>query len=300
MIHAFMRGGMGNQMFIYSCAKSLSIECQRELILDTSSGFIKDPFKRSFQLGVFNRKNQEKNSNFIYFFCILAAKIFRKKSPDLLERLGIFTERENPFQHDSRLLKRMKASKKARLYLLGYWQNENYFKSIFTKIKEEFLFITPEKSQILERIEKILSGNVVCLHLRRSHNLTHTGASKPLPTGVLGSLPVEYYKKCISIIRNKIPNPIFFCFSDCPYDSQAILGKEKDLFYFHDYKQKEEPDFFEMFIMTQCKHFIIANSTFSWWGAWLANSQNKIVLCPNHQKYLSCAFPSQNWIEVHV
>ena len=157
-----------------------------------------------------------------------------------------------------------------------------------------------KKKIILKRIERILSGNVVCLHLRRNHNLTHAGQRKPLPLGVYGALPAEYYKKCISIIRKKIPNPIFLCFSDCPSDSHAILGKEKDLFHFHDYRQKEDPDFFELFVMTQCKHFIIANSTFSWWGAWLADNQDKIVLCPNHQKYLSCAYPSQDWLEVHV
>lgn len=285
-------------MFIYAFATNCAAQSRRKPYLDFSTAFRNDPFCRKYELEIFKIKCFRNDAPLLYRICALAAKLYKNKYPAFLKKLGFFLEKDNCSHFDENLIQQAQACKAKAIYLHGYWQNERYFKNIKNQIKKTFFFDFPKKKWLLERHKEVLGRNAVCLHLRRNHNLTHSGHRKPLPVGVEGSLPVEYYKKCIEILRKKISNPLFLCFSDCPSESRAILGSEKNLIFFHDYKEQQEPDFFEMFVMTQCKHFILANSTFSWWGAWLAENQAKLVLCPDHKKYLSCAAPCPDWIEV--
>jgi len=285
-------------MFIYAFATNYGIQFGRKPYLDCSTAYRNDPFRRKPELKIFKIKCFQKKASLSYRICALAGKLCKIESPAFLEKLGFFCEQKNCSQFDEKLIQRAQACRAKKIYFHGYWQNEKYFQNIKIQIKKLFLFDFPEKKRLLERYKELLARNSVCLHLRRNHNLTHSGKRKPLPGGVEGSLPFEYYKKSIEIFRKRVSNPLFLCFSDRPDESRVFLGRQKDLLYFHDLKEEHEPDFFEMFIMTQCKHFILANSTFSWWGAWLAKNQKKIVLCPDHKKYLSCAAPSADWIEV--
>ena len=152
------------------------------------------------------------------------------------------------------------------MYLKGWFQSENYFKEFAHSIRKEIypkkrIRITRELKQILE------NENTVSVHVRRGdfkklHNI----------------LPIEYYEKAGEMITNMVENPFFIVFSDdITYVRENMNFGLRCLYIDQKYGYE---DYEELMIMSKCKHHIIANSTFSWWGAWLNGNENKTVIAP--------------------
>lgn len=159
------------------------------------------------------------------------------------------------------------------LYLSGYWQSEKYFKFIESKIRKAFEFqnINNKNKKIAE---DIASRTSVSLHLRRGDYV-----GNQLYTGVCNE---EYYAKAITLLINLINpqiKPQFYLFSDDKEYAKQFASK-------HNISatvitcNKAEDNYQDMYLMSQCKHNIMANSSFSWWGAWLNNNHDKIVIAP--------------------
>lgn len=173
-------------------------------------------------------------------------------------------------------------------YLSGYWQTERYFSDIRGIINKNFTFRIPEE-EVGSILSKINSTNSVSLHLRRGD---YVGNS------VYDNICNEaYYKNAIDCIKGYVDTPHFFVFSDDPsYARERYSGEEftiVDSF-------KGNRSHYDMFLMTKCKHNIVANSSFSWWGAWLNKNEDKIVACPkkwsnNFELYYT---PCESWIKI--
>ena len=159
-------------------------------------------------------------------------------------------------------------------YLDGYFQSDKYFREYADVIRSDFEVSIPASQKNTDMIEKIQSVNAVSLHIRRGDYVknSHTQA-------LHGTCNPEYYKKAIEYITERVENPVFFIFSDDIdwVKENMKTGYEQYFIDFNDASQNHE----DLRLMKNCKHHIIANSTFSWWGAWLNPSTEKIVTMPS-------------------
>ncbi len=170
-------------------------------------------------------------------------------------------------------------------YFKGVWANENYFSDIKTSLLKDFLF-TGELSEINKELaDMIKNTDSVSIHLRAGDYIQY---SYDICDG-------QYYKKAIEYIKTKIKDPTFFVFSDDIILAKNILNFDISMCFIDN--NVEENSFRDMQLMSLCKHNIIANSTFSFWGAYLNGNENKIVIAP--QKLAGdCIYPykCENWI----
>jgi hypothetical protein len=162
----------------------------------------------------------------------------------------------------------------SNVYLEGFWQCERYFTNIRSVLLKEF---TPKNQFNLanaELLSRINSVNSVAVHIRRGDYVTNPQASK-----FHGILPLSYYERAIKLIEEKIGNPEFFVFSD---DQEWVKLNFKIPYPVHFVEKNQGKDaVFDLALMAACRHNVIANSSFSWWGAWLNTNPLKIVIAPH-------------------
>ncbi len=260
MIIMKMKGGLGNQMFEYALARRLSLEYNQHLVLDTFS-YIRDR-KRNFELDNYNVKYDSKNGLKTFFYNILY-KIYKenlnnKFKVSLEKKLFVFQDEIFQYKYS---------------YLNGYWQNPKYFESIRDILLEDFRYkgeLTEVEEQIIQTIQ---SQNSVAVHFRRDDYLNQEN------TSFFEVQSLDYYSQAINHMKKKIPQACFYVFSD-DIDWCKNNLKEIDNVVFID-GTTSSSHHIDFLIMKSCKHFIIANSTFSWWAAWLSESENKQVIIPN-------------------
>jgi hypothetical protein len=277
-------GGLGNQLFQYAIGRHLSLIHNRPLKLDLSyySNDKPDAKKgiRIYCLKHFNIKasqashqDTEKFSKFLNKKNLFSRLLRRANAfGDYINRSYIFEPPKNYFKFDSNLLK---ANLKPTVYLDGYWQAEKYFLAIEDIIREDFKFISLPDAKNQEMINLIQTEQSVCIHIRHGDNATKLAA-------IHGVLPLAYYEKAILDLTTKITNPKFYIFSDDPVWAKENLKLNYPCtFVSHNGDEKNYED---LRLMVNCKHHIIGNSTFSWWGAWLGKKPDQLVYAP--KRYL--------------
>ncbi len=170
-------------------------------------------------------------------------------------------------------------------FLDGVWANAKYLEGIEDEIKKAFVFPNNRGSKNDEYLRQINSSESVCIHVRRNEYVKMG----------LSVASDQYYQKAISYISKMVPNPSFFIFSDDhEYCRKLFDGKIK---YTIVEGNTSDKSFRDMELMSYCKHNIIANSTFSFWGAYLNSNNNKIVIAPNVSwGNLRCPFVCSDWI----
>ncbi len=162
---------------------------------------------------------------------------------------------------------------RGNVYLDGYWQSEQYFHDIAEIIRTEFEMRSVPNEDNQRLLHIILDTNSVCIHMRRTDYVTNTASNL-----FHGSLPLKYYLHCVRIIQEHVQQPHFFLFSDDPpWTGRTIRINAPTTYVSHN---PPETAYEDLRLMSRCKHFIIANSSFSWWGAWLSRNPGKIVLAP--------------------
>ena len=265
-----MKGGLGNQLFAYAAARRLSLVNGVELVLDNVSGFKRDAlYGRSYELDQFSIP------------CRIATPWERMEPLERLRRgLSIkfsgrkpFSEREYISQEgidfDERLLYRKLSG---RTYIDGLWQGSDYFADIEETIRTDLRprqKLSQESQSLMEQI--ISSASPVALHLRDFDTSNHT------PIYNLGS---DYYERAVLAILSAAPAAHFFVFAE----NASLLSKVG----FLESKQvtivgngtRFRSAFEDLMLMSTCHHFITANSTFSWWGAWLGTNPSKVITTP--------------------
>ncbi|MBP3041880.1 alpha-1,2-fucosyltransferase, partial [Bacillaceae bacterium Marseille-Q3522] len=166
-------------------------------------------------------------------------------------------------------------SKAKNKYVFGCYQCEKNFVDIADIIKKEFEIVTPPSKSNLKMLNMITSSNAVCLHIRRGDYLNERWK-------MLQVCDFNYYDRAIQYMIDKLENPVFYLFSNGSADIKWI--KENYVFSENPkiiYVDLNNPDYEELRLMTNCKHYIISNSTFSWWGAYLSQNKKKIVVAPS-------------------
>jgi hypothetical protein len=271
MILVKLTGGLGNQLFQYSLGRRLSIEHNEPLFIDTS--WYATQSLRSYRLTHFNIQAEQATSTQIRRFT--SKNVFYRLQRVLINRFlpearHWHTLREKTsFVFDETIVKHT-----GNLLLRGYWQNHRYFAPVADIIRDDLTIIPSPSPPNQQMLDHITSVNAVSLHIRRGdyvHN-PHTNA-------VHGLIPLDYYHRASSLIAEQIEHPHFFIFSDEP----VWAVKNLDLSYNTTIVDINDvnTDYEDLRLMMQCKHHIIANSSFSWWGAWLAPSVDKIVITPS-------------------
>lgn len=272
MIQVQLSGGLGNQMFQYAFGKHLAINTQSELVLDLAYIQSKLPFKKfstpmQYELDIFNL-NVDCNS--LYFSngitYPLAKLEYYLKTKRNTNKNNTLIESGMQFNADY-------LEKDEPLFIQGNFQSELYFKDIEADIREDFEFIHPLEEQNQQILNQIKSSNSVSIHIRRGDYLSiKNNASK------FRALELYYYKNAMSILENKMENITYFVFSDdINWVKENLKTHAETIFINHN---KGKSSYIDMQLMSNCQHNIIANSTFSWWAAWLNANKNKIVVAP--------------------
>ncbi|WP_136513082.1 alpha-1,2-fucosyltransferase [Geomonas edaphica] len=270
MIIVKLMGGLGNQMFQYAAARRLSYVSRVPLKLDLG-------WFRSTSPGTTPRQYALHPFNIVEAFASEkeVARFVPGPQPlwSLLARFlppGGRYLREKHYHFDPLMLAPRQSG-----YLDGYWQSERYFSDVRDIICTDFT--VKERAQGMNRSLAELVGDPelcsVSLHIRRGDYISSPSASL-----VHGSCSPEYYARAVETIASKTRHPHFFIFSD---DPQWVIDNFP-LEYPFTIVQHNDPDhgYEDLRLMTLCKHHIIANSSFSWWGAWLCLNSEKIVVAP--------------------
>ena len=262
-------GGLGNQMFQYAAGKSLAKRLGSPLKLDLSS--FGSYGLRTFELERFSIRYELATSGELaryankHPFLSAASKLLFRR--DMFENPLVYKERA--FHYDAGVLKISKD-----VYLSGYWQSERYFEVISEEIRDEFTFRQVMSGRNMRIAREISSCNAVSLHVRRGDY-----ANNPETKSYHGLCSAVYYDAAIDHISDKVESPHYFVFSD-DLDWVRTNLKLPQPVTFVDGNHGTQ-SYNDMRLMSLCKHNIIANSSFSWWGAWLNSNHDKIVIAPS-------------------
>jgi hypothetical protein len=284
LIISALSGGLGNQMFQYAAGKALAERLGHEIKLDTS--FYKT-FKtnRTFELSdVFEGNFQIASSQDLR--SVLGWKFFfhqNGKWRHWLKRLPFATNwiHEKSFSYWPGI-----QNLDNSCFLEGNWQSESYFVDYSEEIRKDFSF-RMENFTCPDLLNKIRSKNSVSIHIRRGD---YTASKETLKYH--GICPAAYYLEAMKIMQTKLTEPEFFVFSDEIQAAKDLLGKQKKVYFVEENFQGN--NHYDMMLMSECQHNIIANSTFSWWGAWLNKNKTRIVIAP--EKWFANDLPSQDLI----
>lgn len=270
MIIVKLMGGLGNQMFQYAAAKALSVRHGVTMKVDLSflnNRIPRENFTfREFELGCFDNAIEIATNNELSIFnppnrIIRSLKSFLGISMPMRYCELSFNYYESFNELPSEIL------------LEGYFQSEKYFIQIRSLLLKDFKLRSPASSVNLSLIENIKSTNSVSLHIRRGDF-----AENKVINSIHGLCDINYYKRAIMEIKLNTENAIFFIFSDDINWAKKEIGMTSNVFYIDHNIGKES--YWDMRLMSYCKHNIIANSSFSWWAAWLNENQNKQVFAP--------------------
>ena len=272
MIISQIVGGLGNQMFQYAAARALSLHRGTSLRLDVSK-FSNYKLHQGFEL---NR----------IFSC--SAKIATKSDmlrvlgwqyPSLVQRI-LSRQQMSIFRHSGGLIvepgfKYWPGIRQVKddSYLTGYWQSEKYFQNEASAIRTDFTFKQLLSKRNAALAEKIANVNSISLHVRRGDY-----ANDAKTAAVHGLCSTDFYSAAIKYICARVESPYLYVFSDdMDWVKKNLITGVKTEYIDHNRGPESHND---MRLMSLCCHHIIANSSFSWWGAWLNPSPQKLVLAP--------------------
>ncbi|MDJ1469750.1 alpha-1,2-fucosyltransferase [Cytophagaceae bacterium DM2B3-1] len=283
MIIVRLNGGLGNQLFQYALGKALSILHQAPLKLDIT--WYKKGI-RQYELKYFDINENIATEDDISATTRITQSWKNRLDRNLIQPLLPYYKKhiveEKQFNFDPNILKVNSSA-----YLNGYWQNEKYFKSIEAQLRKDLRFKEPldEQNRIYSNL--ISQKTAISLHVRRGDYVSNSEYQQ-----IFGTCDIDYYKKAISWIADRVIDPHFFLFSD---DIPWIIENLDIPFPFTiiDHN-KGDKSYRDMQLMSLCKHHIIANSTFSWWGAWLNPSKEKKIIAP--KKWTNVDHERSNYI----
>ncbi len=263
-------GGLGNQLFQYATARRLGLHLDRPVLADLS-------WFRDIQEGVTPRVP------LLSHFHLPVSFVHSDGSPEqfaepaanlwqgITRPVRVIKERQ-PFRFDKRLQTLAHRSRLA--YLVGYWQSFRYFEDVRQQLMADLRPTAEADSHYADIAARIDSSQSVMVHVRRGDYVHSDSAAK-----VHGALPLDYYRRALELVRNQVERPHLFFFSD-------------DIAWVREHLQSDLPSDYvanasgdtaviaELGLMQRCNHHVIANSSLSWWGAWLADRQGQRVIAP--------------------
>lgn len=286
-------GGLGNQMFQYAFGLNLE-QRGKTVIADTTWYANQNCFLREFALeSIFQitmfRRDEEKvrliNKRFEDRW--IGTKILNRVIPSTHP---IYLEQKE-LAYDEKALETNKRA------VSGYWQCYRYVDNVLEKLREEFRFSYHGLTREIQRVTKCLenASQSVFIHIRGGDYIGSLECIK-----LYGNICTEdYYKKSVSIMKDKLSHPLFYVFTNDKKYAESIL-KEADANYISDIISEPYEDWIDLMLMSKCKHGIIANSTFSWWGAWLIENKEKIIIAPQRwiNKNSNVDICNPKWVKI--
>lgn len=277
-----MAGGFGNQLFCYAFGYALSKELDAEFWIDTTmqdSGIA-----RGFDLGNLNI-TYDKQISYPYKRDMLNRALFNKLHKKMA--IGFNTRIYNetaPTDYDSQVFSISKDT-----FFKGNWQTEKYFKNYRDELLNRIIPKESSNNSVETLINEISKVESVSIHVRRG-DYVQIGCN----------LGMDYYDTAIQIILNKYNDAVFYIFSDdtefCKSWFAKYIGK-LDIRYPEYESTNTTVD--DLWIMSNCKHNIIANSSFSWWAAWLNQNSQKLVVCPELGMWANEFYPEE-WEKIQI
>lgn len=264
MIVTQIQGGLGNQMLIYAAGFSLAKDLKEKHKMDLSHYSTLNPneTKRTFELSLFNTTSEIAND-----IEISKTKSDFKIINELNRTLMAYAYLNYPLQ---------KYFGVTNLYLDGHYNSEKFFKRYRNEILEEFTLRKDLQTREYLEIAKEMNQSQasVSIHIRRGDYITNKNANK-----WHGVLDQEYYKNALNLVNQSNKNCCIYVFSDeIDWVKQNFKFLPRNSYFVSKHKFNSAQ---EMTLMSNCKHNIIANSSFSWWGAWLNKNENKTVIAPS-------------------
>lgn len=265
------KGGVGNQMFQYALMEALR---HRGREVHASLGhYANGAVGRKFILGnVFpDTELMEVEEN---IFQEINQKWRRlKENPDRVEAFKRNLKDRFFYVEDQNSVYDEKVFQTLNCTFVGYWQTEKYFQNIRGALQRKYFFhICDDK---LQKLADKLQNNYFSIHIRQGDYFFDNHKA------VYGGICTEqYYQKAMAYIRVRVPDAKFIIFSDETKRLVMETAGTDNVFLFDGSKFENYQDWYDMYLMSNCKGNIIANSSFSWWGAWLNQSPDKIVIAP--------------------
>lgn len=289
MITVKIHYGLGNQLFQFAFAKSLFHKTGKIVLLDNSF-YINN--QQEEHPRVFGLDNFNINLKIINADKITPKKLWSEKFLNKLSRIVFPYYRQSiVFEKELTYDKNMWDVKEGS-YLIGYWQDERYFKDIEEIIRKDLSFKKPPKkhNEVLFS-ELINSKNTVCIHVRRGDYITLKYAD------IVGACSMEYYIKAFEEMRKIVKEPKVYVFSDEPeWVSLNFNIKYPVTIVFNN---KEIDAIEDLRLMSICNHQIISNSSFGWWAAWLNPNPNKVVIAPKvWRKNGPDIYTPESWLRI--
>jgi hypothetical protein len=282
MLIVNLLGGLGNQMFQYAFGQALSARLQKPVkysvhqLLDRPAD-ASHTF-RNYELDIFNASINIATNSELQLFGLMPAtkvsalgyKVYRR-----IVKVRRFVEK-NDFGYDESVFQQA-----GYVYYDGYWQNENYFKPYQELLRAQLQLRNPLSGDNLAIANHIKTAPVpVSLHVRRGDYISNANANR-----AHGICSPEYYEKAVELLQARLGAIQLFIFSDEPDWVQDNMNFEGPATYVSHNTGKASAE--DMRLMSLCQHNIIANSSFSWWGAWLNQNPNKLVIAPKQWMQLT-------------
>lgn len=266
MVIIRMQGGLGNQLFQYALYKTFrkkGIESRVDI-----SAYVDGREKRELELAKLglNPEIADRRELHRYYAdnMLLTDRVFRY----LFGRKKYRKEKMYDFNPQILMV--------TDGFLSGYWQSEKYFASVAHEVRNRICFQNVDTENVRRWEKQIRENNSVSVHIRLGDYLQ--------TRELYGNICTEdYYRKAVQYIARRIENPVFYVFSDEPEQAGDLLP---------DYQcriieeNRGADSYKDMYLMSKCRYHIIANSTFSWWGAWLDDRPDKIVITPPKWNHL--------------
>jgi hypothetical protein len=283
-----LRGGLGNQLFQYAAGRSIAARSRVPLMLDTKSGFLGDPNGRSYLLGAFELSNTalEADSTGYGFRVESRRRLLHRYEILRLQLLG---------KYFAEPINRLRVS--GPTVLDAYCQCPRYFGDMADALRKDLAFKAIPADLDLELANEMRRSNSVCVHARRLLGVC-SDATKTRPSVVsyYGACGIRYYQTALSRLVSEYGQLNAYLFSDditwARENAQSLAVEGCTV------KVIEEEDTLKTFYLMQlCKHFVLANSTFGWWAAWLGECAGNTVLIPSVWNQGEKRFPSDMFPE---
>jgi hypothetical protein len=265
MITIKLKGGLGNQMFQYALGRKLAVRHKTDLLLDTSrfefNALYPNDAARQYSLGCFRLFPDARATNVSQYKAGILETAWRRITHKLFK--------PDHFAYDTKADHAPDGA-----FLEGFWQSEIYFKEIQNIIRDDFTLKNPLSGNARAMLQSIESlSTPVSVHVRRTDYVSNHRSVQ-----LMGYMTDEYYVRASTAMKEKLSGqPQWVVFSDdIAWCKEHMKFLEGALFV----DKPDIKDYEEMALMSKCKHHIIANSTYSWWGAWLNPSKEKVVIAP--------------------
>jgi hypothetical protein len=271
-------GGLGNQMFQYALGLRLARELRSPVRFDTVNGFRGDVYGRKFALGEFNAQAEPARPDEIPAGMswrgpwLRIAKAIWSTVPATGRRVVLD---KDPFRFDEAAL----APGAQGPYYFGYWQNEGYFSPVADSLRRDFTLRASPPAAASALMAEMAGCRSVSVHVRRKLGFDARGRPIRKARQFHGECGADYYARAIEAVGTG-PGTVCYVFSDDPHWAKANLRLPAACRYVSDVCPCS--DGAEIVLMASCNHHVVANSSFSWWGAWLGANPGKIVIAPEH------------------